>query len=77
MKLTLETKESYSDIEQLFAAELARTHARSKITVANVGGKAVFTIAADDTTALRAAFNSVSSVLGMYEKTKEAIHGTK
>jgi len=77
MKLTctITTDEQYEKLKQLFATELERTHERSKITLTSEDGNAVFTIQASDTTALRAATNTVTSVLGMHEKTKEAIHG--
>jgi tRNA threonylcarbamoyladenosine modification (KEOPS) complex Pcc1 subunit len=74
MKLTLTTDEEFGKMQQLFASELARTHERSSITLTDADGKAVFHITAKDTSALRAAMNTVTSILGMYEKTKEAIH---
>lgn len=74
MKLscTLTTDEPFAHLEQLFASELSRQHTRSSITLTQEHGKAAFHISADDTTALRAAMNTVTSVLGMYEKTREA-----
>lgn len=74
MKLTCElaTDEDYETIRQLFAPELERTHARSAIAIRNRHGKAVFHITAEDTTALRATLSSVTSVLGMHEKTHDA-----
>ena len=77
MKLTatITTDEHHEQIQKLMAAELERKHDRSSVTLENHGGKAVFNIAANDTTALRAAVNTVTSALGMYEKTTEATHG--
>lgn len=77
MKLTatITTEEHHEQIRKLMAAELERKHDRSTITLENHNGKAVFHIAANDTTALRAAINTVTSTLGMYEKTTEATHG--
>jgi tRNA threonylcarbamoyladenosine modification (KEOPS) complex Pcc1 subunit len=74
MKLscTLKTDASFLHLQKLFATELSRKHDRSSITLEEEHGKAVFLISATDTTALRAAINTVTSVLGMYEKTTEA-----
>jgi tRNA threonylcarbamoyladenosine modification (KEOPS) complex Pcc1 subunit len=75
MKLTLTTDEEFADMQALFASELARHHERSSIALENVGGKAVFNVEARDTAALRAAVNTITSILGMHEKTREAAHG--
>lgn len=74
MKLsaTLTTDGPYAHLQKLFAAELERRHERSSITLTEEHGHAVFHISAHDTTALRAAINTVTSALGMYEKTAEA-----
>jgi tRNA threonylcarbamoyladenosine modification (KEOPS) complex Pcc1 subunit len=74
MKLscTLTTNEPFTHLQKLFATELDRKHERSSITLTEEHGKAVFSINATDTTALRAAINTVTSVLGMYEKTTQA-----
>lgn len=72
---TITTAHPHDEIQQLFATELARTHERSSITLANERGKAAFTITASDTTALRAAINTVTSVLSVYEKTVEVTNG--
>jgi tRNA threonylcarbamoyladenosine modification (KEOPS) complex Pcc1 subunit len=74
MNLTLTTDHPYGHLQQLFASELARKHERSAVTIEDHQGKAAFHIIADDTAALRAALNALTSILGMYEKTKEAIH---
>lgn len=74
MKLTctITTDEPYTKMQQLFATELERTHERSNITLADEHGNAAFTVQANDAVALRAAINSITSVLGVHEKTKEA-----
>jgi len=74
MKLTctITTDEPYAKMQQLFASELERIHERSKITLADEHGYAAFRVQANDAVALRAAINSITSVLGMHEKTKEA-----
>jgi tRNA threonylcarbamoyladenosine modification (KEOPS) complex Pcc1 subunit len=74
MDLTLRTEEPYEELKQLFATELTRSHERSEITLENDRGNAVFTITAKDVTALRAATNTVTSVLGIWEKTKTVTH---
>jgi|WetSurMetagenome_2_1015567.scaffolds.fasta_scaffold1575158_2 tRNA threonylcarbamoyladenosine modification (KEOPS) complex Pcc1 subunit len=75
MKLTLTTDEKFDEVKALFATELERKHERSMVTLENVGGKAIFHVEAKDTAALRAAVNTITSILGMHEKTREAIHG--
>ena len=76
MKLTatITTEEPFTQLDKLFKTELERKHERSSITIKENNGNAVFHITANDTTALRAAVNTVTSTLGMYEKTKEATH---
>jgi len=53
MELKLETDHQYPHMQALFAAELARKHERSTITLEDRNGKAVFRISARDTAALR------------------------
>jgi tRNA threonylcarbamoyladenosine modification (KEOPS) complex Pcc1 subunit len=74
MKLTatITTEEPYGKMQRLFASELERKHERSSITLEDEDGNASFRITANDTTALRAAVNTVTSTLGMHEKTLEA-----
>ncbi|MDD9953770.1 MAG: hypothetical protein OXR66_05535 [Candidatus Woesearchaeota archaeon] len=55
-------------MRELFKDELKRTHERSSITI-NDGG--VFIITAKDVRALRAAMNSVTSILSVYEQTND------
>ena len=71
---SIRTEHPYEEIRQLFATELARKHERSTIELAQEHSKAVFNITASDVTALRAATNTVTSVLSVYEKTKEVLH---
>jgi len=71
MEVTLKTDHPYTHMHALFASELKRTHERSTITIED-HGNAVFHITAKDTGALRAAMNSITSILSVYEKTKEA-----
>ena len=71
MEVTLKSDHPYAHMHALFASELKRTHERSTVTIEDQGN-AVFHITAKDTAALRAAMNSITSVMGMYEKTKEA-----
>lgn len=70
MNLTcrLETGQSTEVMRELFKDELKRTHERSSITI-NDGG--VFIITAKDVRALRAAMNSVTSILSVYEQTND------
>ena len=77
MQLTCElvTEQPYEQMQQLFKTELERKHERSSITLQDRQGKAVFNINAQDTTSLRAAMNTITSILGMYEKSKEALNG--
>jgi tRNA threonylcarbamoyladenosine modification (KEOPS) complex Pcc1 subunit len=72
---SITTEQPYDKMRQLFAAELARTHERSTITLNNKDGRAAFDVKAKDTPALRAALNTITSVLAIHEKTTEAIHG--
>lgn len=72
---TITTAHPHDEIKALFAMELERKHERSSIALDNASGKATFTITANDTTALRAAINTVTSVLAVYEKTVEATNG--
>jgi tRNA threonylcarbamoyladenosine modification (KEOPS) complex Pcc1 subunit len=72
---SIKTDHNFEHVQALCKHELARTHERSKTTITNVGGCAVFAIEANDVTALRAAINTITSILAMYEKTTEAIHG--
>ena len=73
MKLTLQTDEEFSSVHVLFASELKRRHERSTVTLENVGGKAVFIVIAQDVSALRASLNSITSILGVFQKTKEVL----
>ncbi len=63
------TQHPFTALERLLRTELARSHPRSRVTIADESGNAVLLIAADDAAALRAALNGVTSVLGMYERT--------
>jgi tRNA threonylcarbamoyladenosine modification (KEOPS) complex Pcc1 subunit len=75
MECTLHTGEEYGQLRELFAAELGRAHDRSQITLTEQEGKAVFHVTAKDVTALRAALNTITSMLSIHMKTKEIIHG--
>jgi len=66
MKCILYTEQPYEEIWQLFKTELERQHARSSITLTDEDGMAVFTINAEDIAALRAATNSITSILGVH-----------
>lgn len=72
---TIKTSYDFEHVQALCKHELARTHERSKTLLENSNNCAVFTIEAKDVTALRAATNTITSILGMYEKTQEAING--
>jgi tRNA threonylcarbamoyladenosine modification (KEOPS) complex Pcc1 subunit len=48
---------------------------RSEITLEDRNGQASFIVTAQDVTALRASVTSITSVLGVYHKTKEVVHG--
>ncbi len=72
---TIRTDHAFEHVHVLCKNELARIHERSKTTITNDSGKAVFAIEAKDIAALRAAINTITSILAMYEKTTEAIHG--
>ena len=77
MKLscTITTDAPHEHVEKLFATELAREHTRSKIVLSREGNTTTFNITADDVSSLRAAVNSITSILIMYEKTAQALHG--
>jgi tRNA threonylcarbamoyladenosine modification (KEOPS) complex Pcc1 subunit len=75
MKLTLETQEPYEHMHVLFAAELERKHERSSIILENANDKALFRVEAQDIAALRAAVNTITSIISVHEKTRQAIHG--
>lgn len=72
---TIQSQCQYDEAKILFAEDLAREHDRSKTEMTNEGGVAVFRITADDTTALRAAINTVTSVLSVHEKTGKVLDG--
>ncbi len=74
---TIQTTFDFTHVHTLCKQELAREHNRSKTTLENKNGHAIFTIEAQDITALRAATNTITSILTMYEKSNEAIHGQK
>lgn len=59
------------EMSKLFATDIARKHKRSETTIKEADGHATFVITASDVTALRAAVNSVTSTLSMYEKTQK------
>jgi len=61
-------------MRELFATELSRVHERSKTELVNNGTKAEFRITAQDVAALRAAANTITSVLAMHEKTARLLN---
>jgi tRNA threonylcarbamoyladenosine modification (KEOPS) complex Pcc1 subunit len=71
---TISVPDEQEHLGVLFSAELTRTHERSTITLQHERGKAVFTITAQDPTALRAATTAITSILGTHAHTRAAIH---
>lgn len=69
MKCYLTTGFAYADIERLFRTELAREHKRTSVALAEEKGMAIFTVSAQDVSSLRAALNSITSILAVYEAT--------
>ncbi|MBR9700514.1 hypothetical protein GOV11_01470 [Candidatus Woesearchaeota archaeon] len=69
---TILTPYSEKTMRSLFSTELERSYARSDISITQERRNAAFKITAQDITALRAAVNSVTSILSTYEKTLEA-----
>lgn len=70
MRVQLYTDEPYLEMKRLFKSELERQHERSEVTLEEKDGKTTFTITAQDISALRAAFNSITSILRIWEDSK-------
>jgi len=66
---TIIVTHNIDDIERLFIPE-DKTLNRSTYTVKNDGKRLIFKILADDATALKTAFNTITKVLLVWEKTK-------
>jgi tRNA threonylcarbamoyladenosine modification (KEOPS) complex Pcc1 subunit len=68
VRCIIETGEPTARLRDVFATELERQHARSKVELDDSHGKAVFRIEAQDITSLRASINGVMGVLATYAK---------
>ena len=76
MKLKAEIK-AYSDPEKLyncFKPESGKQK-RSEYTIEKKEDHCLFTIEAEDSTALRAIMNTITKLITVYEKTKEIKNG--
>jgi len=73
LSCTLITEQPHTVLQRLFAKELERKHDRSTISLENSNEFGVFVITAQDVGALRAALNSVTSILATQEKTQQIV----
>lgn len=69
----LNTPHKAEDMERIFATEIDRQHKRSKLSIEEDDGKAVFRIDAEDPTALRATIMAITQIIKTWENTQEAI----
>jgi tRNA threonylcarbamoyladenosine modification (KEOPS) complex Pcc1 subunit len=73
---TLEVEDAKKEAFALFK-DYEDSSDRSSIKMKHVKGKLVITLSAEDSTALRASFNSVSKLLTVYEKMSVVIKNGK
>lgn len=62
--------EDGDEILRLFSAEKAFDTERVECSVSGSGGGALFSVKANDSAALRAALNSITKILAVFEKAK-------
>ncbi len=76
LRAEINVEKDVRDIEELFASEEKEfDNKRASYEIKKVGDRLVFTVSAKDSSALRAALNSITKMLIVYEKTKGLLKG--